>query len=462
MASVSELIISSDDPPDPAPPYPGKWGRNNLQGLSISKQEYLDQKTDEWLAYVSSKPSYQVTAMAHKARCLQSHLRATFRKSDKNASAECRDLIERAEARSKGENEENMEVDGGNAQFDGGDDGGGEVKRVKQDFVESFLHSPLARERREEYGMEVVRQKSDEELLELGESEKHVKESKAYKKWAEKLPAWLCDTKGLFVAKDSLGLLRKQGKSELLVMESVCQTLEALRVSKTKESKEQQLVIAASLSSVKYGVPSLGFNTRDKKEATEMKNRLLSGEDKVLKGAEMSPRQHFPPEVAKVGKDHWNEITITEPAKHLSLTKAVKDGDETLPDRLFLTLLAPTGALVIFFDIFRWQTMTNEEAYESFKENCREPVRALIEEHGKNMLEKVSKRPDSVDKDYRIALAWDWIPDRFPSLSWFLEQRPPEVKACNDHATGLCKVRQSLFYQPQFKCNHLVIFARSD
>ena len=34
----------------------------------------------------------------------------------------------------------------------------------------------------------------------------------------------------------------------------------------------------------------------------EMKKRLLSGEDKVLKRAEMSPRQHFPPEVAKVGK----------------------------------------------------------------------------------------------------------------------------------------------------------------
>ena len=61
------------------------------------------------------------------------------------------------------------------------------------------------------------------------------------------------------------------------------------------------------------------------------------------------------------------------------------------------------------------------------------------------MLEKVSKRPDSRDRDYRIELARDRIPDRFPSLSWFLEQRPPEVKACNDHATGLCKVRQTFF-----------------
>ena len=101
--------------------------------------------------------------------------------------------------------------------------------------------------------------------------------------------------------------------------------------------------------------------------------------------------------------------------------------------------------------------MTNEEAYKSFKENCREPVRALMEEHVKKILAKVSKRPESADKDYRIELARDRIPDRFPSMSWFLEQRPPEVKACSDHATGLCKVRQPLFYQPQLKCNYLDI-----
>ena len=119
MASVSKLLCS-DNPPDPALPYPGKWGRNNLKGITLSKQEYLDQKTDEWLAYVSSKPSYQVTAMANKARCLKSHLKESFRKVDKNANAECRELIERAEARSKGEN---MEVDGnGNVEV-GEDDG---------------------------------------------------------------------------------------------------------------------------------------------------------------------------------------------------------------------------------------------------------------------------------------------------------------------------------------------------
>ena len=84
--------------------------------------------------------------------------------------------------------------------------------------------------------------------------------------------------------------------------------------------------------------------------------------------------------------------------------------------------------------------MTHEEAYQSFKETCTEEVRSLMEEHCRRLLEEVSRRPPSTDKDYRMELARDKIPKRFPSESWFLEQRPPEVQFCNDHATGLCKV----------------------
>ena len=119
-------------------------------------------------------------------------------------------------------------------------------------------------------------------------------------------------------------------------MDSLAQTLEALRMNPTKESREQELVIAASLCSTEYGVPELAMNQRCKNEASEMKARLLSGQDKVLQRAEWSPRQHFPPEVAEVAKNHWNEITITEPGKHQFFTKAMKDDAETLPIRFAL------------------------------------------------------------------------------------------------------------------------------
>ena len=59
--------------------------------------------------------------------------------------------------------------------------------------------------------------------------------------------------------------------------------------------------------------------------------------------------------------------------------------------------------------------MTNEEAYQRFKENCSEKVRALMEVHGNRMLQQVSKRPDSSEKPYRIVLARKNIPNKFPS-----------------------------------------------
>ena len=97
--------------------------------------------------------------------------------------------------------------------------------------------------------------------------------------------------------------------------------------------------------------------------------------------------------------------------------------------------------------------MTHEEAYHSFKETCREEVKILMAEHGRRMLEEVSKRPQSRDKDYSMELARDKIPNRFPSLSWFLDQRPPEVQFCNDHATGLCKVSHTHL----MKCHRIIL-----
>ena len=49
-------LCNSDNPPNHPPRYPGKWSRNNLKGVTISKEEYLDQQIDEWLAYVSAIP----------------------------------------------------------------------------------------------------------------------------------------------------------------------------------------------------------------------------------------------------------------------------------------------------------------------------------------------------------------------------------------------------------------------
>ena len=114
-------------------------------------------------------------------------------------------------------------------------------------------------------------------------------------------------------------------------MNELRKTMEKLKLNKAKECREQQKILAASVSSLEFGVPKLGLHPRAEKEAVEIKRKLLDGEDKFLKTPEKSVRQVFPPEVKDVAVRHWEEITVTEPAKHRRLTKAVKDGEETAP-----------------------------------------------------------------------------------------------------------------------------------
>ena len=356
---ASRPLCVSDNPPRLVARYPGKWGRNNLKGLAITKEEYLDQKTDDWLAHITAaNPSYKVTKMSNKVRNLHHYLKAVI--NNRNASLQCRHLIERAEARASAADKENNDP-GAEARASDADKENNEVgaeftpKRVRRDFqlqrllampnkemfadpnIESFMQSRTVRERLEKYGQEVCSQMSSEELLSSGDSLRHVKETKAYKEWTQKVPALTRSC--LTFLKENQSGVNKEDRSELFVMDSLAETLRALRMNPTKEGREQELVIAASLCSTEHGVPKLGMHNRCKKEASQMKARLLSGEDKVLKRAEWSPRQHFPQEVAIVAKNHWNEITITEPGKHRYVSKAMADKDETVPTRFVFVLI---------------------------------------------------------------------------------------------------------------------------
>ena len=116
----------------------------------------------------------------------------------------------------------------------------------------------------------------------------------------------------------------------------------------------------------------------------------------------------------------WNDSTTTEPAKYRRPNKAVQDGEETVPTR--------------------YQTTTNEEAYLEFKESCQDEVASIMSKHSAELVGKYRNRPDSADKDYRLNYYREKLPHKFPGQSWFLEQRPPEVKMMHDHTTGLCKV----------------------
>ena len=125
-------------------------------------------------------------------------------------------------------------------------------------------------------------------------------------------------------------------------------------------------------------------------------------------------------QVKQLADQHWEAITTPEPAKHRRPGRAVKDGEETVPTR--------------------YQTTTNEEAYQSFKETCSEEVGIVMTRQSLELVEKYSERKDSEDKQYRLQHAREVVPGKFPGLIWFIDQRPPEVKMLTDHTTGLCKV----------------------
>ena len=53
----------------------------------------------------------------------------------------------------------------------------------------------------------------------------------------------------------------------------------------------------------------------------------------------------------------------------------------------------------------RYQTMTNDESYDSFKEACSEEVTAVMKGKAKEMVDIVSRRPDTADRQKRLRYA---------------------------------------------------------
>ena len=125
--------------------------------------------------------------------------------------------------------------------------------------------------------------------------------------------------------------LNKKDISERLALKELRKTLDKLKLNSTKESKDQMKVLGASVTSIEHGPPDLGFHSTQNRELIEMKRNLLSGEEKILKTPSKAPKMIFPPEVRTIAINHWEEITITEPAKHRYTTKAVSYTHLTLP-----------------------------------------------------------------------------------------------------------------------------------
>ena len=110
------------------------------------------------------------------------------------------------------------------------------------------------------------------------------------------------------VMKERLSELTPHQRSKNIIFESVRETIEALKLNPSKESREQQKIIAAAVTSLEFGTPDLGLSPRDKKEVHEIKTHLKSWEDKILNTREKAARQTFPQGVIDIAAKHWEEI----------------------------------------------------------------------------------------------------------------------------------------------------------
>ena len=509
-------LMYSENPPEPAPAYPGRWSRNNTSGSTLTWQEFVQEETDQWLKYVIKSPSYSITYMADKIKCLMQHLR--FTKKSKLTQLQLRALIESAESRlltkfspdqedpfeikqknvqkpelvgTKSDGNEEKEMLWGdmieleeddskdknwsreeenNKRFKGRGKREMKVEKLlsmsdkdifegtdmdESDF-EILNFNQRFIERREKYGRNICEKMSDQQLF-MGSHKinKHVIETHAFKE-RKKL---FCD---MFLEEESsrdilhkesdtpkvvvessefdsrLKHLTRKEKSEVVSLCEVKKTIKLLRQIPGKEAKDQIKIIAASLTSEKYGVPELDFNWREEKVISEMKTRLLSGQDNILTVPQKKTRKVLPTAVADIATKYWELITTLEPSKHRHLKTVVMDGSEAIPTR--------------------YQTTTDEEAYQGFQEKCSEEIMEIMTKHGQEMYEKFSTRRDSRDKEYKLRHALE-LGKKFPSKTWFLGQRPPEVKMINDHTTGLCKVSSLMFrlfqYLPQQMCESI-------
>ena len=122
-----------------------------------------------------------------------------------------------------------------------------------------------------------------------------------------------------------LSNVSKHERSEIVVMQSVMETLKLLSHDQSHEAKTQRKIIGASLTSLEFGVPKIGLTRREEQDAIEMKKKLLSGESSVMMLPAKKPRQIFPPEVLQLAVEHWERTTIVDPGKQRRIGKRIKD-----------------------------------------------------------------------------------------------------------------------------------------
>ena len=450
---MPDIIRREDCPPGRALAYPGKKTRNNPDGTVLSKMEYVDKIIPEWIKHFEDKERYKRTPWSTKSAYLVIYMTPIgigYQATKKKLMEIERKLADETEeeelTRSLSTQSKEMDIDEKEVTESN------EQSRVKTDFeIDKFLELLSDAEMFEskkdipEYIKNTKKYKKREEryylaledarLLDIFDTippriknleefkprqrhfvdqyiEEHFGQSSSQEILMQ-LPQTPSVVRYSEAVSNRLCHLSFEERSEKLVMQNIRDTVTEL--NKTPEGKKQAVEIIAGVSHEVYGDSGLGLTRWMKDKVKKIKGKLLSGEESTLVADRVQERQIFPPSVKFIGREHWLDNTIPEPAKHSG--KAIVEEGETVP--------------------LRYQDRTDREMYESFKEDCKQKIEVEMAKHAVNMKKKLSDRKDSEDKQRRQDYA-DSLPQQFPSLDWYVKQRPTETKPLTDHTTGLC------------------------
>ena len=236
------------------------------------------------------------------------------------------------------------------------------------------------------------------------------------------------------IVKTSKNLKRKidhltyEDRANKLVLQSVSNTIAQLRQTPGSAARDQLKVVLSSTTHHRWGTPALEekLSWRLKKEAKEMKINLLTGKEPLLTPPPKKKRKVIPEEVEDIAVKHWTETTIPEPSVQRRMKRKEKKKKRSKEET---EEIVPT----------RWQHLSQREQYANFKDECSSDISEVMKKHGEESISKLESRPDSEDKQRRLELYRN-MHEKFPSESWYLDQKPPEVKPLCDHTTGLCRI----------------------
>ena len=438
-AQRHEMLKKSDCTLPRPERYPGSLHHNNVGGSLLSKADWIKFEGKKWLDEMKKSEKYDISYFSVKAHCLKGWLQKTFPSVSIKTSKEILYDLEQ-DLGNEDQSQSDNDSDGDDELMDE-DDGGNESSDMFESDSEKMEDdTPMTKKGK----ISTIRwyvEKLDDKLLDREEEvPEFVRNSRTYKKKRDdfigqyidhqfeifcsqevasshtQLPKWVQNHEYL---KQKFTHRTRVELANYRVLKNLNDTCRELRNDPSKAAFDQRAILVASVICTRYGVPAIDETQDVIKAAKRMKQELLTGNESKLNIKPRKEHELYPKSVFDLGKESWEQLsTVVEPDQHRRPNKSIKDGEETVPSRL--------------------QIVTDDEAYEQFRDKYEDKVKLAMKEHCEIKRQKYRSKSDGKEKQ-KVLERLQRMEDRFPSKSWFLRIKPPQTKTNNEHSTGNCK-----------------------